>query len=87
MNTGFDEVTAALTRAGVSASFTGVQPSVGFAVPRAPMLAWNFQLSTPLTKLAEALTQLTSAGSRVGTGFSLDFDVQNLETSEQPACR
>ena len=90
---GLDDITAALTLAGVSgANFTGVYTTLiytssGNLPPvQQNMLVWSFTLTAPLAKLSAALTQILSAQQTISdnnSGLTLTFYVQGMQISPQ----
>lgn len=65
MNSGLDDITAALQQAGISgATFTGVNTIVIYAArPASPQsqMQWSFTVTAPLAKLKDTFTALLSA--------------------------
>jgi len=86
---GLDDITGALTGAGVAgASFTGVTTfytSTGIQPPNEE-LVWSFRLTAALYKLSATLSQLVSVQKTISgnnSGITLTFYVEGLQFSPQ----
>ena len=88
---GLDDITGALTGAGISGtSLTGVHtttiyPSSASPTPQAA-LVWSFTLTAPLAKLSSTLSQIISAQQTISgnnSGLTLTFYVEGMQVSQQ----
>jgi len=86
---GISDVTAALSGAGITgATFTGVN-TITFSGPQnqpQPDLVWSFTISTPLAKLKDTLTQLSSAAQKLVGTLGLSSWIEGTQSSQSPSC-
>ena len=90
---GLDDITGALTGAGVSGvNFTSVYTTVSYTssgnAPPAQQseLIWSFTLTAPIAKLSATLTQIISAQQAISannSGLTLTFYVEGMQISQQ----
>jgi uncharacterized protein YggE len=86
---GLDDVTGALTAAGISGtSLTGVYTTNIYSPAKNPQtaLVWSFTLTAPLAKLSSTLSQILSAQQSISgdnSGLTLTFYVEGMQVSPQ----
>ena len=89
---GLDDITGALTGAGVSgANFTQVYTTISYTLSGGVQaqlneLVWSFTLTAPLAKLSATLTQIISAQQTISannSGLILSFYVEGAQISPQ----
>src|SRR5690242_4547717 len=84
LNTGLDDVVAALTGSGVTAS-NFVNIDTGRARPD-PVLVWSFNLPVPFPKIKDTVTSLTALQKTIGqnnSGLNFTFNVVSTQVSPQ----
>ena len=86
---GLDDITSALTSAGISgASFIGVYTTSIYVPTKNPQTAllWSFTLTAPLGKLSATLSQVLSAEQTISgnnSGLTLTFYIEGTQVSPQ----
>jgi hypothetical protein len=86
---GLDDITGALTGAGISGtSLTGVYTTNLAFFTKNPQtaLVWSFTLTAPLVKLSSTLSQILSAQQSISgnnSGLTLTFYVEGMQVSQQ----
>jgi len=96
LNTGLDDVVAALQGSGITAAnFSAVSTApayvlIGTGGPQpptvTPMLLWTFALPAPLAKIKDTIATLTALQQRIAqqtNGLTLSFNVQGTQVSAQ----
>lgn len=92
LDSSLDDVIAALQDSGITAAnFQGLNSFFntipGVASPT-QTLNWSFQLVTPLAKVKDTITTLSSLQAKIAAqnnGLSLSFSIQGTQSSAQPA--
>jgi uncharacterized protein YggE len=89
---GLDDVTSALTGAGIAGgAFAGfyattIRPAPGGPQTPQPGFTWLFNLTVPLAKLSSTITQILSAEQTISaknSGLSLAFSVEDTQISQE----
>ena len=91
LDSSLDDVIAVLQGSGISAAnFQGLNSFLNYIGPAQPTqtLSWSFQLTTPLAKVKDTITTLSSLQAKIAaqnTGLALSFSIQGTQSSGQPA--
>ena len=91
LDSSLDDVIAVLQGSGISAAnFQGLNSFLNYIGPAQPTqtLSWSFQLTTPLAKVKDTITMLSSLQAKIAAqnnGLALSFSIQGTQSSAQPA--
>ncbi|HXA68070.1 MAG TPA: hypothetical protein VNV82_23105 [Bryobacteraceae bacterium] len=91
LDSSLDDVIAALQGSGITAAnFQGLNSFLNYTGAAEPTqsLNWSFQLTTPLAKVKDTITTLSSLQAKIAAqnnGLALSFSIQGTQSSGQPA--